>query len=368
MEHHSKSGRTVFKFLPLCAKLIIAIGLLALALASCTRCTFPDIHPGRKNLTILTYNVDNLFDDIRNGTEYRDFDPESSSWDTVKYQKKLENIARVIKISARRGPDIVALQEVENRDVIDTLCGDFLAGLGYVESAIVQTGESAVQTAFLSKVPFESIRSHHINLPGATPLRNILEVEVLIGDTTLYIFNNHWKSKLGGAEETEELRRKQASQLALRVRQILRYDHNAEIIVLGDLNENIDEFERAGREYRTAIMPVDTAAIYDFPGTTIFIAEDIPMIEADTDRAVFYSPWGDASFPGSYVYKDRWETIDHILLSPGIMDEKDWVYESFSVVAEDFMIDERGQPRDWNGDFMSGYSDHLPLLLTLSYR
>ncbi|MCL1817338.1 MAG: hypothetical protein FWG35_00315, partial [Spirochaetaceae bacterium] len=77
-----------------------------------------------------------------------------------------------------------------------------------------------------------------------------------------------------------------------------------------------------------------------------------------TEVFVFYSPWLDnPPHAGSYYYRG-WETIDHALLSPGLVGETGLVFESFDVVREDFMLTAAGTPR-------KEYSDHLPILVRL---
>jgi hypothetical protein len=75
-------------------------------------------------------------------------------------------------------------------------------------------------------------------------------------------------------------------------------------------------------------------------------------------QTVFYSPWmDDPPFPGSYYYRG-WETIDHTLLSPGLVDAAGLVFDSFAVIRKDFMLSASGAPK-------REYSDHLPLLVRL---
>ncbi|HDY87630.1 MAG TPA: hypothetical protein ENH82_05865 [bacterium] len=66
----------------------------------------------------------------------------------------------------------------------------------------------------------------------------------------LIIFNNHWKSKLGGAEETEFQRLEVAALIAGKLREIHLEQPYADIVVLGDLNENVVEYRPCLRIFR----------------------------------------------------------------------------------------------------------------------
>jgi hypothetical protein len=88
-------------------------------------------------------------------------------------------------------------------------------------------------------------------------------------------------------------------------------------------------------------------------------------------RLVLFDAWFEcpAQQRGSYVYNKKWETIDHVMLSPGLFDEAGFKYTKgqFKVMKADFMLDpktgfpKRSDPRT------PSYSDHLPLLVTLAF-
>ena len=85
------------------------------------------------------------------------------------------------------------------------------------------------------------------------------------------------------------------------------------------------------------------------------------------------SPWlsyqaGEAP-PGSYHFRDAWETIDHLLLGPGLFDGVGLSYaagDGFAVIHGG-LLDASGAPRAFHrGPPPSGFSDHLPLRLELT--
>ena len=65
----------------LSARNILLLPMVLLTFISCTRCTFPGSKPKDGKVTVLSYNVENLFDDVDNGTEYPENDPGAGEWD-----------------------------------------------------------------------------------------------------------------------------------------------------------------------------------------------------------------------------------------------------------------------------------------------
>jgi len=335
---------------------------------------------GVSSITVMSYNVQNLFDDIDNGTEYREFDPGRGKWNTMLFHEKLKAIARVIRESIRGGPDIVALQEVENRNVLLTLSRDYLSDMGYRYIAIVPKKGLAANVGILSRFPILRVHSYYVSNYESNPLRNILEAEIDIKGNILHLFNNHWKSKSGGKAYSEKWRLEAACILKERLEDLLSGNREAEVMVLGDLNEDYNEYLEVGKSYQTALIPIDAAAPETFERYRIFLTGFKGRAGLHGERLILYEPWyelvtgvesgekaGRAGV-GSYVFRKRWETPDHILLSEGLLDHHGLGYEkgNFRVVKKDFMLyGESGYPMRWSTLYRSGFSDHLPLLITI---
>ncbi len=318
----------------------------------------------QSELTILTYNVKNLFDDIDNGTEYDRFDPQKGVWTSADYHRKLRAIAEVIRKSTWNGPDIVALQEVENRNTVDQLCTGYLGLLGYRYRTLVPVRGQAVHCAVMSRYPIRRVGALNPGNWEDRGQRMILEAEIEIGDHTLYLFNNHWKSKIGGVRDTEPARLASAQALTRRIEELLSENPVADIVVLGDFNESLDE-AGAGK-YRTAIVPLESRGS-DYPGS-LYITDRQDWSGVQSGRIVLYETWYElpSEKRGSFVYQGEWQTPDHILLSPGLFDSAGLSYHRsrFRVIRPSFLVhSESGYPKH-GGKWP--YSDHLPLLLSLT--
>jgi endonuclease/exonuclease/phosphatase family metal-dependent hydrolase len=326
-----------------------------------------------RGLTIMSYNVENLFDDVDDGTEYREYDPARGRWDAGGFALRLQAVAEVIRKSAPGGPDVVVLQEVENGNVLAALRDRGLAGMGYAHLAIVPKKRLAANVAVLSRLPIARVHAWHVGSYQGSPVRDVLEVEIERDGRVLHVLANHWKSKVEGARATESARQESSAVVARRVREILSADPAAEIVVAGDLNESHDEFTRAGRAYPTALLQEGEDVPAPARAAAIFLSGSARRLGIVEDRLVLYEPWMELPEEerGSYFYRGQWLTVDHVLLSPGLLDGEGFSYRwgSFRPVRLDFLLQPDGTPRSWNWPKAEeGYSDHLPLLLTLDVR
>jgi endonuclease/exonuclease/phosphatase family metal-dependent hydrolase len=242
--------------------------------------------------------------------------------------------------------------------------------------------------AIASRIPIARVRTHAVGpwteaRSGSFPVRDILEAQVEISGHTLYLFNNHWKSRTEGTKTTEPSRRESASVLARRIGEILAQDPDADIVAAGDMNENVDEFARTGRRSVTALMPatvlrgIQPAAVLGgvraatvLGATGLSLAETPPPFAGPAGWCVLFDPWFEMKPQdrGSYAWHGEWLTVDHMLLSAGLFDRRGFTYRrsSFTALRMPFLLDDRGLPLAWSQrGGRSGFSDHLPVLLTL---
>jgi hypothetical protein len=337
------------------------IAALVLLQVSCGGCSLPLEARPPETLSILSYNVENLFDDVGNGSEYREFDPAHGEWTTDLFHRKLLAVSQALLHTPRGGADILLLQEVENLNALETLRDHYLKGAGYRYLAISDEQGSAVELACLSRYPIVSVRAHHAYIDGLRQSRPVLECRIDVGGIPINLLVNHWKSKYGGAEETEPLRIAAASVVSRRLWELFEGDPGQEVIVAGDLNERTDEYEQVEEAYLTALMPAEAAAA----------APNSLCLTADPGLAdgvsVLFSPWlgCESETQGSYYYGGEWEQIDHFLFGPGLFDGRGFDFDSFSVVATEMLLNRDGKPYAWSRHSGTGFSDHLPILLKL---
>ncbi len=367
----------------------------------------------RSRLTILSYNVQNLFDDHTDGCEYAEYDPSRGEWGTAEYYARLENLSTTIRSSVQGGPDIVALQEIEHAEVLVDLRERFLGGLGYRYVCAATHEGSPITVGVLSRLPVVSTRAHGAHVEGGYPLRPVLEAEIQADRRTLTLFVCHWKSKLGGARETEPLRLASAAVIADRIRELEEIDPSRDVVVAGDLNEPPGEYRSISGAYQTALVPVGTDVPESWYGSSLFVAGgsavaldfgvfyarmrvdtvfteegagdspsvdpagtdgDSPVCEETSgadgrsvpDAVVLWSPWEESDEQGSYAFRGVWERIDQFLVSPSLFDGDNIEYEDFTTIRDERLLDGDGFPLRWQSYSLTGCSDHLPIMLELS--
>ena len=338
---------------------------------------------------LLSWNVQNLFDGVENGGEYPEFSPASGNWNETLFHDRLEKISSIILESVPPfGPDILVLYEIENKNCIEQLHKNYLFKCGYKNRFVTQN-PTGVQLAVLTRCKVNSVISHRVcnsNPNNIVLLREILELEIKCPSTTITLFANHWKSKRGGEEESELLRIQSATLLTNRIKTIKTEKEKQlkkmPIIICGDLNEPIDQFEKWDKKRLCAIMPYDEnrnhqdniEKLLGFkeaqqqmatrPQPLLFLKEPSQFETYDDhEQELFYSLWFSLQkFEGSYCYKNVWETIDHIFISKEFFSNRGVSLSSFEVIKNQKLLNSRGEPNRWITYTRGGYSDHLPLL------
>jgi len=380
--------------------LLCGVVLLALA-AGCVGCDVPGTEektPEKKDsIAIMTWNVMALFDGVDDGIEYEDY-RESAGWTQEKYRGRLNIIAGAIG-GMERKPDIIALQEIESAVVTADLA-EALSAQGYGWTHFTRIPGMSLGVGLLSRYPISGAKSHSVNIDGSIAPRPMLEVRINIaanasgdepggGGSSLALFVCHWKSKLGNEEATEHTRRASARIILRRLKELMETEPDTPVIIMGDLNENYDEFYRLNGKFISALLPDDPraaefAGLYGLddnaPDTAALIEERqkdfIVLSKTKPPKTQYfpagvltlYSPWAAELQDGSYYYKNNWETIDHFLLSPQLFNGTGWDFENCNVVNSPPFTSAKGYPTAYNPRTGSGMSDHLPLFLLLKMQ
>jgi len=313
---------------------------------------------GATSLKIATYNVENLFDLQKNGSEYKEYVPYSSSnWNTHTYNIKLNNITQVIQdIDA----DIIALQEIESLQALKDLRFKLKRkGLYYKYFKIANYKKTTTKVALLSKLPF--VYTHEIAVTPSYKFRNILEAKFKLKNEYFYILVNHWKSKSG----PESKRIVSAKKVMKRVHEL---GTEKKIILLGDLNSHYEEYKMFKRKRKHN----DTDGITGINHILKSINYQENAQSTDCERGEFYNLWYDTSHKErySYIYRGNKETLDNILISSSLLNKTGlhYKYNSFHSFKANYLFKKNNIYR-WQVTRSKsprhkgkGYSDHLPLI------
>lgn len=312
----------------------------------------------RRNLVLFWWNVENLFD-TRNdpATADDEFTPEGRMhWTEKKLALKRIRIGHVLKAvradpAIRKYPDILAFAETENRQVFENTlaCADgAMYRTLYYESRDPRGIDIGVAW---NPASVKLVSSKACSIPGQTRSRDIIVAGFSASDHPFHIIFNHWPSRSFDAEWSEP-RRMAAAKVARRiVDSLLSKNPKAEIIVMGDFNDQPDN--------RSMQMVLGSSL-------------DRELVRKK-ERHLLYNCWGDTNEEGSYAYRGRWERIDHILVSAALLDGKVLsvpknAFRTFSFPHMMAVPGKKPYATYDKGKYRGGYSDHLPLILKVDVK
>lgn len=316
-------------------------------------------------LVVMSYNVENFFDPMDNPEKDDDeFTPEGSyHWTETRMRDKARRIAQVVvAANGWKVPDVVGLCEVEGPDSSGVSAADLLVrhgslstqSLNYKAVCFPTPDRRGVATAMLynanTVAPLEMRPIYVSSAELGLFTRDILyaKMKTLRGGVVFHFMVNHWPSKYGGVERTIPLRKFVARRTRQVCDSILATDPEARIVLMGDFND-------------TACEPSLTRDLGAHVRCDTCLLKNL---SADTDEF-------------SYKYRGVWNTIDHVIVSPGVCVKG---RPSFSVAKMDFLLepDERntglkprrtfhGRRYNVNADGVAGVSDHLPVIVKIAY-
>jgi len=186
---------------------------------------------------VATFNLLNLFDDFDD--PYVENEPVPG--------KKAEEKARLAAVLRGMAADIVALQEVESRPVVQRFVDEYLADFKYEVVLYEGNSDRGIDVALLSRLPVGPVTSHrHLDLTdsGGQPMRfqrDLLQVRITPeGFLPFDVFVVHLKSKHGGEEASLPIRAGEAKAIRSLFDDLLHADSQARFLICGDFNDTIE--------------------------------------------------------------------------------------------------------------------------------
>jgi endonuclease/exonuclease/phosphatase family metal-dependent hydrolase len=308
------------------------------------------------------WNVENLFDDKLDHYSHqpdKDFDAwfdENKKIRDLKY----EHLSEVImNLNDKRGPDILALAECESeraaellRDALNERLAD--ESLHYQHILFKDPhGGRHIATAIITRLPVVADRTRLLG-----HRQRILEGHINVNGHDLVVIASHWTSRVTekeGEERKGHGRDDYADKIYGEFRAMYERNPAVDLLICGDFNDTPDDESvthhlRAGSDRAAVEGGMEPVLLDLFAGKP-------------PDQY------------GTHYHRSTWYIFDHIVVSPGMLDERGWSCEPDSVATVRASVKRlrNGREVPWSfgtehehkslGD--RGYSDHLPVTVKL---
>jgi endonuclease/exonuclease/phosphatase family metal-dependent hydrolase len=293
------------------------------------------------------WNVENLFDDREDG-RVQAADKEFDAWfanDPVALKLKLQHLSdALLQLNGGKGPDILALAEVENPRAAELLRQTLNGRLGdpslHYQNLLMKDLDAGrhIAPAILTRLP---VRGNRTQLHGRR--QRILEGHVTVNGHDLIIIASHWTSRV--TDKDSHNRGDYGDQIYGLYRAMARTNPAVDLLVAGDFND-----------------PPDAASV-----TGHLHAYETGNGDGLCDLFAGKDP---SSF-GTHYFRDHWAIFDQIVVAPGLFDTRGWSCDPASTRTINTLTrpgDRKHRPWRFGSRHdraPRGYSDHFPVTVRL---
>lgn len=340
---------------------------IALSITACDP-QQPNIQELAPDITVMAFNVQNLFDNIDEpGKDDKAYLPYSAKqneahitecntieveswrneclnldWSDAAVEHKLSVVAAaILQVNDGRGADVIALQEIENIDILERLRTGYLAGAGYRPGILIDGSDvRGIDVAFLTRLPVvgEPVL-HALELPeefaarqGDT--RGVLEATFELPDgSQLTGFSVHFPAPFHPTPM-----RVVAYNHLNALKRDAPPEHN--VFAAGDFNTTTTENEQQGmlERFVRPFWQIAHEACSGCPGTHY------------------------------YARDDSWSFLDMVLYAPA-NEGNAWQIRSVQLANRiPAQVTSDGTPNRYRSAERTGVSDHWPIVATLERR
>lgn len=311
------------------------------------------------------WNVENFFDD--RDDRRRAADDEYDNWfahNPADLRQKLGKITEVVlALNGGKGPDILALAEVENRRAAKLLMDALNAGIAdpayhykHILMKEVHVGRN-IAPAIITRVGVVADKTKQLGRKK----QRIVRGHLTLNGKQLVVVASHWTSRLNGGEKG---RAEYADDIFGEFQAMYRTNPKVDFLVCGDFNDGPDDVSVTGHLRATgdAVSPGDLRR----PPIVLF------DLLAGKNPARFGT-----------LYHSGWHIFDHVCVSPGMLDNEGWSVNAKSITTIKNVKTADGRSlnlvdaasrtkRPWHFGRQTddparrGYSDHFPVAVTLT--
>jgi endonuclease/exonuclease/phosphatase family metal-dependent hydrolase len=297
------------------------------------------------------WNVENLFDDQND--KRQSADEPYDNWfsnDRNALEEKLDRLCTaLLKMNHGRGPDILALVEVESVHAAELLLEALNKRLRdpalHYQHVLMKNliAGRHIAPAIITRLP---VRGDRTRLLGKK--QRILEGHIHVNGHELIVLATHWTSRV--SDEKGEARARYADQIYGAFHGMYKRNSQVDVLICGDFNDPPDAVSVTQHLHATG----NVNALTNGAQPRLF------NLMAGKDPARF----------GTHYYRGWW-IFDQIVVSPGMLAIGGWSCEPNSVHVDNSLTrpgDPQRRPwrfgdRDNNGP--RGYSDHFPVTVRL---
>lgn len=359
----------------------IQLIILILVLSSCVSTSdYPSFYesPARA-VTIMTYNVGNLFDtkhdEGKNDHTYLPLEKKTANvmracdripqswwrkscreknWNEEALNLLLSRLSDVILSAKKNGPEIIIFEEVENKSIVERLRNKFLSGKGYLPAIHLETSDRrGIDIAILSKLPL-------IKGPYQYPI-------TLEGRGKLKRFSKNWKNNKKSYREI--------------LHAVVKLPDGSPLNVMG-LHFSSQSLPVEARRQSIAVLNKATAQLRK-RNEMVVVGGDFNISKKEERKSQLYrklsSKWLVAHLMGCdkcrgtyYYHRDRsWSFLDSILFSKNMKEQSKWVVLPKSVRVFNknvYQTNRYGSPAKFKVKAAIGVSDHWPLLVDIALK
>ena len=331
--------------------------------------------------TLAFYNFENLFDTINDPDTFdEDWTPKGSQyWTYEKYQKKLNNLSRVLsEIGSSENPDaptFIGGCEIENRGVLEDLIRhpnlvDKEYGIIHFDSPDKRGIDVALlyrqgyfQPTTYSNIPlyvFQGTSKSKLEKEENTDdiivvssknkrvyTRDQLLVSGFLEGEEIHLIVNHWPSRSGGEKRSSPFREAAGALNKKIIDSLQQINPNAKVITMGDLNDG---------PYNSSVK----------------IALGAKAKRTDVPKFGIYNPFEamQKQGKGTIAHRDAWDIFDQIMVSESLLksDYSSFQFWKAGIYNKSFLVQTSGQFKGYplrHSVTEIGFSDHFPVYIYL---
>jgi endonuclease/exonuclease/phosphatase family metal-dependent hydrolase len=311
--------------------------------------------PGSRDILFCVWNMENLFDDREDHRRHpdEDYDEWFARNPSVRVQKYQHLTDALLKLNGGIGPDIIVGNEAESLRSAEllqqSLNAALPAGAARYDHVVMKELNNAgrhISPCIISRVPVD-----RAELLGHR--ERILEARVTVNGHELVLVASHWTSQLSDdGTRKQGGRNGYAATIEEVYGRVVRSNPKVDFLVCGDFNDTPESESVRG---------------------TLHLVGNYREVTPDANQPRLFGLLSGKS-PNEFgtIFYKKPLIYDHIGVSPGMFDNQGWGYDPASVrVPSDGLLEPGsrarhpwrfGSPKDTHS---RGYSDHLPVVVTL---